>query len=335
MGSDYTWTLKRSLIRCGHLIFLSVVRSGASWLDEIPGLALLRNEDINMNRSSFRHFRLLPIGAWALLVASMANAENPGTRVVQELQARYDDTRPACDDGSPAAYCNGVIVRAIRDLSTPEFWNPTPEGIARDGVSASYIRKDVGGMTTAGPAGFIMRQLGAPGTYPVKMRCVFPYNGFTSDRVKSCATEAFPEPCHLSGVVDIPTWQAHYTEHGPWGSCFFEPTAQWFQFNIEVRAHFPNPIDRLVWNEVVFAPWPQDIPEQLPIEALFYNRDGLETARQMQDIFIQATGKFIPVVRVELEHPDRVFFYAPKDQTSRYEEGIKSLSNDKVAAHQP
>lgn len=288
-----------------------------------------------MRRSNLHYPCRLLLGVAVLLAASMTRAEDPGIRVVQELQARYDDTRPVCDDDSPAAYCNGVIIRAIRDLSSGEFWNPTQEGIDRDGVSASYLRKDVGGQTTAGPAGFIMRTLGSPNAYPMRMRCVFPYNGFTSDRIKSCASERFPLPCHLSGVIDIPTWQAHFAEHGPYWGCYFEPTAQWFQLSIEVRSHFPNPIDRLVWNEVVFAPWPKDIPEQLPIQALFFNRGGLEDARLMQDRFINATGKFIPVVRIELEQPDRVFFYTPKDQTSRYLEGIKALSNDKVAAHQP
>lgn len=293
-----------------------------------------------MTLSNLRHVCRLLIGVWTLLAATLASAEDPGVTIVHELQARYDDTRPACADNSPAAYCNGVLVRVIRDLSVKEFWNPSAEGIAREGVSGSYIRKDVGNVYMPGPAGFIMHALGAPGFYPVTMRCVFPHNANTNARVKSCASEAVPLPCHLSGVVDIPTWQAHYTEYGQWNVCYFEPTAHWFQFNIEVRAHFPYPVDRMLWNEVVFAPWPQNIPEQLPIEALFFNsqgqeNQGLEEARLMQDRFIEATGKFIPVVRIELEHPDRVFFYEPKDQSPRYLKGIQSLSNRKVAVQQP
>lgn len=288
-----------------------------------------------MTLSNPQHVCRLLIGVWTLLAATLASAEDPGVRIVQELQARYDDTRPACADNSPAAYCNGVLVRAIRDPSVKEFWNPTAEGIAREGVSASYIRKDVGNLYMAGTAGFIMHALGAPDFYPVTMRCVFPHNGYTSARVKSCASEAVPLPCHLSGVVDIPTWQAHYAEYGQRNVCYFEPTAHWFQFSIEVREHLPAPVDHWLWNEVVFAPWPQNIPEQLPIEALFFNTDGLEAARLMQDSFIEATGKFIPVVRIELAHPDRVFFYEPKEQSPRYLKGIQSLSNRKVAVQQP
>lgn len=268
------------------------------------------------------------VSAWLLFAASLASAEDPGPSIVQKLQARYDDTRPECDGGLAAFYCDGVIVRAIRDFSEPKFWNPSPSGIARNGVSASYIRKDVGSDRTPGPAGFIMNELEEPGFYPVEMRCVFPSNANTGQRADSCATEDFPLSCDESGVTDIPTWQAHYLEYEGRKSCYFKPTAQWFQFNVEVRAHFPDPTHRWYWNEVVFAAWPQDIPEQLPIEAFFFTRDGLhedgrEEARLLQDRFIQATGKFVPLVRIALDQPGDVFFYAPRDQSQRYLEGVK------------
>ena len=264
----------------------------------------------------------------------MAHAEDPGPGIVQKLQARYDDTGK-CPDGLAAIYCNGVIIRAIRDLSIPEFWNPTPLSIERDGVSGSYIRKDVGGLYTAGRAGFIMRELKSPDTYPVKLRCVFPTNAGTNSRVKSCASEAVPLPCHLSGVTDLPSWKAHAEKYGPSSMCYFEPTEHWFQFSIDAREHFPWYGESDLWNELVFAAWPQDIPEQLPIEAFFFNRAGLEDARLLQERFIQATGKFLPIVRIELTHPDAVFFYAPKDQTPRYRAGVKAWNRDKVALNKP
>ena len=247
--------------------------------------------------------------------------DDPGPSIVQQLQQRFDDTRPACEDGGAAYTCNGVIIRAIRGSTGLKFWNPSPENIERQGVSFSYFRADVGNELVAGNSGLILSPL-APSAYPLTVRCVFPLNAATDSRVKSCATEEFPLPCHLSGVTDIPSWVAHFAEHTGFGACYFEPTAQWFQFSIEVRQHFPVPSHRRIWNEMVIAPWPQDIPEQLPIQALYYADDGLEQARQMQVDFILATGKFVPVVRVELIHPDQVFFYAPREQSQPYLEGL-------------
>ncbi|MDU9389538.1 hypothetical protein [Pseudomonas sp. zfem002] len=267
-----------------------------------------------MKRLSIRRLALLTLAAGLGCTAIPAtSAEDPGRSVVHRLQQRFDDTRAACEDGSAAYNCSGVIVRAIRDPSNPTFWNPSPGGVERDGVAFSYIRADVGSLHLAGNAGLIMRELGAPSEQRLSVRCVFPSNANTSMRADSCATEEFPLPCHLSGVTDIPTWQAHYEQYGPVKSCYFAPTTEWFQFSIDVRAHFPQPENRKYWNEVVIAAWPQDIPERLPIEALFYSGDGLSGARQMQDSFIRATGKFIPVVRIELTQ-DPVFYYSPKDQ---------------------
>ncbi|MEE1921749.1 hypothetical protein V0R50_05610 [Pseudomonas sp. 148P] len=253
-------------------------------------------------------------------------ADDPGPSVVIRLQQRFDDIRPECTDGSAAINCNGVLARYVREWSDPTFWNPSQKDIDRNGVSFIYLRADVGNEILPGGAGLIMREQGAPAEQPLAIRCVFPSDAASDIRPQSCASQQFPLPCHLSGVVDLPTWQAHFAEHGRRNACYFEPTAHWFQFNIEVREHFPNPSERRLWNEVVIAPWPQDVPEQLPLEALYYmdvpGYQNLEHARHMQDNFIRATGKFVPVVRVELTHPDQVFFYVPRDQSQPYLEGL-------------
>ncbi|HCN45150.1 MAG TPA: hypothetical protein DIT18_05440 [Pseudomonas sp.] len=276
---------------------------------------------------------LLLVASWLSLQALPAvSADDPGTSVVLRLRERFNDTRPACADGSSGYNCNGVIVRAIRDTSNPKFWNPSDENIEREGVSFSYIRADVGNTQLAGNAGLIMRELGAPSGHPLTVRCVFPSNAGTDSRIKSCGTTLFPQPCHLSGIVDIPTWQAHFAEHTGTKSCYFEPTAHWFQFSIDARNHFPNPELRRFWNEMVIAPWPRDIPEQLPLEALYFSGDdsALDRARQMQDSFIAATGKFIPIVRIDLTQP-LVFYYEPREQSVQPPKPA-STAHGKVAA---
>lgn len=260
---------------------------------------------------ALRYFCVLV--ALFLLISCTISPDDPGRSVVLRLQQRFDDTRPECADGSAAINCNGVIIRAIRDSSNPAFWNPSPENVERKGVSFSYIRKDVGNERLAGDAGLIMAPLGEPSGQPLTVRCVFPLNAATDSRIESCGTEQFPLPCHLSGVVDIPSWQAHFAEYTGTKACYFEPTARWFQFSIDVRQHFPHPVHRTLWNEVVIAPWPENIPDKLPLEALYYSGEGLERARQMQDSLMAATGKFIPIVRIDLTRTP-VFYYEPKDQ---------------------
>ncbi|MFD2640618.1 hypothetical protein [Pseudomonas japonica] len=285
--------------------------------------------------TSTRHGLAL-VAIWLGLQASPAfSVEDPGRSVVHRLQQRFDDTRAACPDGSAAINCNGVLVRGISEPSDPAFWNPNPRDVARKGVSFSYIRADVGNTVLANNVGLIMRELGASTEQPLTVRCVFPSDAATSSRIESCGTEEFPLPCHLSGVVDIPTWQAHYAEYGRSKACYFEPTTQWFQFSIEVREHFPPPSSgRSMYNEVVIAPWPQDVPTQLPLEALFYTYDTeyLEQARQMQENFIRATGKFIPIVRLELKQ-NPVFYYSPKDQA--VQPPMPTTTHDGQVAAQP
>ena len=269
--------------------------------------------------------------AWLILVAPLAaHAQDPGERAVMALQARFDDVRAECGDGSASFNCNGVLIRGIRNPSIPDFWNPTDEQLARDGVSFSYLRADVGNTAIAGNAGLIMRNLDAAPQQKLSVRCVFSVNAATSDRVKSCGTTQYPEACDTYGFDNEERWREHFDEVGPFKVCYFQPTAHWFQFSIDVRKNL-LPLHRNMFNEVVIATWPHDIPEQLPIEALYFLVNelgsGLEDARLMQENFIKATGLFIPVVRVDLRREGQVFSYAPKDQSALYLEGLKAASD--------
>lgn len=239
-----------------------------------------------------------------------------GQSVVVRLRERYRDTRSECPpDGKAAFYCNGVFARAmVSDWASPTFWNPVDKDIQRNGVSFIYMREDARIKATPGPAGIIMSEFAAHTQEKLVVGCAFPINAQTDARDDSCYAPGRPKmSCQKLRVWDLKSWLAYY-EYALDFVCPFDPTARWFQLSIEIRRDYAD--IRGSWNEVIIRPWAQDIPERLPLEALWYNgsEEGLMKARTMQDHFIAATGLFIPIVRIETSHPD-VFFYVPRDQS--------------------
>jgi|GEM_PF-6846517 len=129
-----------------------------------------------------------------------------------------------------------------------------------------------------------------------------------------CGNHDFPKPCPDHGITDVHAWVEHASQVGEGFFCYMEPTAHWFQFSIDVRQRYDD-IDRGRWNEIVVAVWPQDIPEQLPIQALFYLDDGLAKAQKMQQSFFAATGILLPIIKLALNEKE-IFSYSPDDQTA-------------------
>jgi hypothetical protein len=67
--------------------------------------------------------------------------------------------------------------------------------------------------------------------------------------------------------------------------------------------------------------WPQDIPLQIPLEAFYYSLKGHYTSKGLlqaqfgQHDYFQTTGRFLPIVKVDMEASDtNVFGYNPDDQ---------------------
>ncbi|MHA6198446.1 hypothetical protein ACX3YG_29250 [Pseudomonas wadenswilerensis] len=238
-----------------------------------------------------------------------------GYAVAERLEARYANTARTCPDGSAAYRCTGVLARGIRDLTLRDFWNPVEKDLERNGVSFIYLRADVGNtrLPNANGSGLIMRELGVATEAPLTLRCAFPSNADTDGRDFSCHSVLFPQSCAEGAIHTIEEWVPHYVRYKNWGQCHFDPDATSFQMSIDVRAHFPEPSERLAWNEIIIAPWPRDIPTQLPLETLWYTGAGLVDAQRLQQDFMKETGLFLPIMRVSMsENP--VFSYAPDEQ---------------------
>lgn len=237
-----------------------------------------------------------------------------GYRVASSLNARFADTAPACRDNKPGFYCNGVLIRAADASASFRAWNPSPNSVSRNGVSFSYVRKDVGTIQLAGAQGFIFREQFAPVRHPATLRCSYPVNAGTNGIPNSCRAD-----CASLGVTTVATWQARYGS-SPGSSCAFGSDQAQFQLNIAVRAVL-SAASRNSWNEIIIAAWPQNIPRDLPLEALFYvagSAAGLANAQFIQRDYYSATGRYIAIVSMTLTNVGgQVFSYVPQEQTTQ------------------
>ncbi|MFJ3484192.1 hypothetical protein ACIPL1_12545 [Pseudomonas sp. NPDC090202] len=238
--------------------------------------------------------------------ALQQQTETDGHDVAARLNARYLDTSAACD-GLPAYRCNGVLLRAVTFNPASHVWNPGSSAISRNGVSFSYLRADVGNDSIYGPQGFIIDPTPAATAYPLAVRCAYPANAGTDLITDSCRAR-----CEQEGVASIESWRNRYAATPP-KSCAFSTEPEQFQLSVQVRQAFPADW-QFIWNEVIVAPWPQDIPAQLPLEALFYTRaDGLVQAQSIQQDYRAATGKTLPLIKLTLKAA-APFSYVLEDQ---------------------
>jgi hypothetical protein len=236
-----------------------------------------------------------------------------GYEVAARLNARYANTSPECSDGRASFYCNGVLFRSSDATTAYHAWNPSPSSDKSNGVSFSYGRVDVGftNLVYNRPFGFIFKEFSAPTAYSPTLRCSYPYDAGTTGSPDACT---FRGVCDALGVTTLAAWQAQYSST-PTRGCAFTATATQFQLSIEVRTLSPNL--QQSWNEIMIAAWPQDIPSQLPLEALFYQSGttGLEPAQFIQRDYFQQTRRFLPIVTMTLTATDgRIFNYDPQEQ---------------------
>jgi hypothetical protein len=236
-----------------------------------------------------------------------------GYGVAAALNTRYGDTSPVCADEQPGFYCNGILFRGNDATTAFHAWNPSPNSEKINGVSFSYARADLPFTMLAfeRPYGFVFKEFSAPVGHPPTLRCAYPYDAATVNAPDACT---FRGECELLGVTTVEGWQARY-QASPGTGCAFAATAPQFQLSIDVRAVTPAWSAR--WNEIMIAPWPQDIPSLLPLQALFYQSesDGLPAAQFIQHDFYQQTGQFLPIVSMSLAATDgQVFDYFPADQ---------------------
>ncbi|AKC71608.1 hypothetical protein MB84_22340 [Pandoraea oxalativorans] len=243
---------------------------------------------------------------------------NWGFTVARDLEARHADTRMTCPGNTAPYNCSGVLIR-ITGSGDFKSWNPTELSMTRNGVSFSYARADMALKTThSGGPGIIMRELQAPTAHPLTWRCAFPTNGNTNARGDSCPTpNGDARLCDARGILTATQWKNSYGVDSA-VACGLSPSASQFAVLQELRQTVNSE-----HNEVVIAAWPQNIPEQIPIEAWFYpTADAKPGAVHIQQDYMATTGHFMPVLAVTLTNPaGSIYVYRVDDQVGAMSPG--------------
>ncbi|VVE73805.1 hypothetical protein [Pandoraea sputorum] len=238
-----------------------------------------------------------------------------GIVTVANLNARYADTRKTCPGGRSAYYCNGVIIRVTGWATTFHSWNPSPGSVNALGVPFSYVRTDARVDSLywhANDAGIIMNEFSLPVQRPMEMRCMYAQDAGTSSPDR-CARLKF---CKSVGVTTVAAFVA-YMQANAGSLCRFDVDPDSIQLSLDVRAHLPAGYP-YPWNEAILALWPQDVPLEIGIEAFFYMDGDAGGAQFVQRDYMALTGRFMPIVSVDLKPADGIVF--------KYDPTMQSLS---------
>ncbi|WP_342624119.1 hypothetical protein [Pseudomonas alkylphenolica] len=262
--------------------------------------------------------------------------QEDGWEVAERLNARFSDTDRQCADGRAPVYCNGVLARAT--VYSPAFhaWNPNPNTNPKDAVSFSYMRTDVRTVKLFYPQGLLFGSLGYnadPGVEVITPLCIYMADANTWSRTtQGCgAGTDYPSdsgPCASMGIKDLTALGNHFSKvpaDPAWRrlhhqcSLAIEPAS--FMLAIEGRAQFVGGTENPYYgyNETMLKAWPQNIPDRLPLDAIFYTTEGgtaaLDQAKQMQqDLFRSSASLVKPVVRLTLGATAPAFTYRREDQ---------------------
>uniref|UniRef100_UPI00262B2FC9 DUF2599 domain-containing protein n=1 Tax=Pseudomonas sp. TaxID=306 RepID=UPI00262B2FC9 len=231
--------------------------------------------------------------------------------------------------------CSGLMLRGTQHSDNYRVWNPSPTSVANQGVSFSYLRHDarydrLGLINYNGYALKPADSVSAP-EEKLKVVCFFPLDAWTDTRDQNgcgdnSTTAAKESQCKEISVRTAEDWIKDYNrvkKERP-EICSFDVTEEKKAeavraFNEGLRAmQLLKEESFSRQDEIRVVTWDQDKPEQLPILAFIYTRGlGLKGAQADQKDLYNATGKWVPVINLDL--PDTLkdeatFTYKIADQ---------------------
>lgn len=251
-----------------------------------------------------------------------------GVNVATQLNSRYADTREKCDNGMPAYYCSGVVLRGTQNGNF-DPWNPSTAAVALGGVSFSYLRKDahVGDVYRNSGYTMLSQQEAIGKDKGLDYLCVYAYDAWTAQPDRPDAGCGFqpkavqapdPSTCSQVDAVTSPGWYGFTrTLAKQQDQCSLSTqNPEQFMTSLKVRSNRPDNMPD-AWNEILVKAWVQNTPDALPLEAFFYkNNSGLAEARAYQQKYATRTGGgWLPIIRLDLARlSDAPFSYSPTDQ---------------------
>ena len=257
-----------------------------------------------------------------------------GQVVAEQLNARFSNVSNDCS-GNAAYFCSGVMIRATRATPNYHAWDPSGNSISRDGISFSFLRKDVKmkNLYISEKQGFIFKAMNfaiKSNSQSITVRCAFPGDGATStNRKQSCGRHNYypgeGDSCEAIGVLTLAAWKSHYhavtgTENRLYHQCGLGAGKDQFTIFLQGRNNFEYPADLNYANEVVTAAWPAGIPKKLPLESFVYVSSAnpeaaLAGAQFMQKDYFEQTTDYLPVLRLTFEGDVAKFSFHGEEQS--------------------
>lgn len=282
--------------------------------------------------------------ALLLILAGCTRSEAPSVRTLQQpivavaerLNARYANTVSSCPGGVPAYDCSGVLFRRVTYNPGYDFWGHSASAIRLGSSTFSYIRNGVSSSSADVTSGYILMDPAsarAAGKKVLTPRCIFPFMADTQANSRAMHGCGFanrpspdPLPADLSNcatlavpAVTAAAWVQNFSEHGAniTNQCSLSTkVAEQFATSLAVRASFPD-LTRVYGNEMLYELWDTGAPEQLPIEAIFYNasKEGsLINAQALKHAYQVKTNIELPIVRLDFGTGAKRFVLRDLDQ---------------------
>lgn len=261
-----------------------------------------------------------------------------GTQVAAALNKRYADTSMSCN-GKAALYCSGVLARVVEFSNQFHAWDPSPRSRTSGATSMSYLRSDIGirkmgwSYKNGYSQGLIFKTLDAAASdqnYALNPLCFYATDGATwfRDGIGCGAHSSYPKESVRCADQETDTYEKyskHFTtpktqSHRHDGQCSVEIEAQPFAWAIQVRVDNLVGDSATLHNELIVRTWPLNAANNLPIEAIYYQTDreaagGLAQALGIQKDFQKTTGRYVPIVRMDLSGTtEAIFSYNSKDE---------------------
>ncbi|KNH40457.1 halovibrin HvnA, partial [Pseudomonas lini] len=162
----------------------------------------------------------------------------------------------------------------------------------------------------------------------IEVLCSYPMDGATTLRLApGCGAHPYSPDrsrrCQTIGVTTAEQWLTNRISISD--MCSFDVRDSMNHLGADsfyqtIRAHqlgnfFAGQHDYI---ELILATWPQNIPNELPIQAFFYLDGGLAGAQHDQrDFFNKTGGRVMPIIRITLPRnasEDAQFIYSAADQ---------------------
>ncbi|CAI3956151.1 unnamed protein product [Commensalibacter communis] len=275
-------------------------------------------------------------------------ADDQLINVADQLNANYNKVVEHCgSENSPAYKCSGIMFRIIRPNINGHVWDPNPLANGKNGISFSYLRKDIHVNKFMNPgrnSGYIYypSETNPDGINDARISCSFPTVGWSGSRIYGGCGQSTSHPlnsvdCQQQGIYTADEWYKHFNvANMVWADrfphqCGFNVSNSGYHsadaFFQSIKAHNIAMHDlegkgSVGSNEIVIKA-PEIFqngkiiqPDKLPLEAFFYlNPQGLTEAQAYQQDYFKTTGKIVPIVYMNVGDFSNVYFnYFTADQ---------------------